>query len=248
MSADATVLTIIVFGAFAAAFVAGVAGFGDTVVASAIWLQFISPIETVTLAVGCFFVMHVVMLALMWRKLDFSKLLPFVIAGAIGVPIGAYLLTLVPPHAFKLGAGVFLIAYALVMLRLTKLPPVRGGGAALDAAVGGIGGVLGGFAGLSGFIPGLWCGQRGWAKAVARGVTQPFIMIMHGIALGSFAYADRLTAETGFRFLIALPAIALGAWLGLRLYHMFDEHKFRQTVLIVLAGAGAILLLNPGGQ
>ncbi len=237
-------ITILLIGGFAAAFVAGAAGFGDALIASAIWLPFFAPIDVVPVSVACFFLMHVGMLIAMRRGLDFAHLWPFLAGGALGVPFGVQLLEMVQPTTFKLIAGVFLMAYGIAMLRLSGLPPFHRGGKWLDGGVGGIGGVLGGFAGLSGFIPGLWCAQRGWPRAQARGVTQPFIMTMHGMALGWLAVAGLVTQQTSTRIAIALPAVALGAWAGVKLYNRFDEVRFRQCVLIVLTLAGAILFFT----
>lgn len=241
-------IAIILSGALAASFVAGAAGFGDALVAAAIWLQFFQPSEAVPLIVACFFAMHAVMLVLMKGRLDFRHLWPFVIGGAVGVPIGAQLLKVIDPATFKLVAGAGLIVYGSVMLMLANLPVITKGGRPLDGLVGWVGGVLGGFAGLSGFIPAIWCTQRGWARAQARGVTQPYILTMHGMALGWLAAGGMVTSETGTRFAIAVPAIALGAWIGIRLYGHFDDKRFRQCVLGLLIGAGALLLLNPGGR
>lgn len=241
-------IAIILAGAFVASFVAGAAGFGDALVAAAIWLQFFSPAEAVPLIVACFFAMHVVMLALMKKQLDFRHLWPFLIGGAIGVPIGAQLLKVIDPATFKLAAGAGLVVYGTVMLMLSNLPVITRGGRALDGGVGWIGGVLGGFAGLSGFIPAIWCTQRGWSRDQARGVTQPYILAMHGMALGWLAAGGLVTAETGTRFAVAVPAIALGAWIGVRLYGHFDDRRFRQCVLALLICAGALLLFNPGGR
>lgn len=240
-------LSIILTGAFAAAFVTGAAGFGDALIASAIWLQFFLPTETVPLVVSCFFAMHIVLIIMMRGELDFRYFWPFLIGGTIGVPIGASLLMMVEPTTFKMVAGAGLMAYGTIMLALRNLPHIKAGGRLLDGFVGWIGGVLGGFAGLSGFVPGVWCTQRGWARSQARGVTQPFILSMHGMALGWLAYGGMVNTQTGQRFLIALPAIAIGGWLGLRLYRRFDEKKFRQCVLVILIVAGALLLANPGG-
>ncbi len=237
-------ISILLIGGFAAAFVAGAAGFGDALIASAFWLPFFAPAEVVPIAVACFFAMHVVMLVAMRKDLDFKYLWPFVICGAVGVPFGVQLLEMVEPDAFKIGAGVFLMIYGGVMLKLSGLPPFHRGGRVLDGAVGGVGGVLGGFAGLSGFIPGLWCAQRGWTRAEARGVTQPFIMTMHGMAFAWLALAGLVTQQTSMRIGIALPAVALGAWAGVKLYGHFDDRRFRQCVLIVLTLAGAILLFT----
>lgn len=241
-------IAIILAGAFAAAFVAGAAGFGDALIAAAIWLQFFAPADAVPLIVACFFAMHVVMLALMRKRLDFRYFWPFLIGGAIGVPIGAQLLKIIEPGTFKLVAGAGLVVYGSVMLMLANLPVITRGGRALDGVIGWVGGVLGGFAGLSGFIPAIWCTQRGWPREQARGVTQPYILAMHGMALGWLAVGGLVTSATTNRFLIALPAIALGAWIGVRLYGHFNDKRFRQCVLALLIAAGALLLLNPGGR
>ena len=45
------------------------------------------------------------------------------------------------------------------------------------------GGVLGGFAGLSGVLPTIWSGLRAWPKARQRGTYQPYVLTMHGLAL-----------------------------------------------------------------
>ncbi len=241
-------IAIILFGAFTAAFVSGAAGFGDGLIAAAIWLQFFTPVETVPVIVSCFFIMHIVMLFKMRGRLDFRYLWPFIIGGAIGVPAGAQLLKVMDPETFKRIAGAGLIAYGLIMMSLRNLPVITWGGRMLDGFVGWIGGVMGGFAGLSGFVPAIWCTQRGWPRDQARGVTQPLIMTMHGMAFGWMAFGGMVTATTGMRFLIAAPAVALGAWLGIKLYGHFDDKRFRQCVLALLIVAGALLLLNPGGR
>lgn len=241
-------IAILLVGGFAAAFVAGAAGFGDALIAAAIWLQFFSPSDTVPLIVTSFFAMHFVMLALMRKRLEFRHLWPFLVGGAIGVPIGAQLLKIAEPETFKLVAGSGLMVYGIVMLMLSNLPVIKAGGRLLDGFVGWIGGVLGGFAGLSGFIPAIWCTQRGWSRDQARGVTQPYILAMHGMALGWLTYAGLVSETTMTRVGVALPAIAVGALIGVRLYGRFNDQKFRQCVLIMLVGAGALLLLNPGGR
>ena len=240
-------IILLLVGAFAAAFVSGTAGFGDALIASAVWLHVLAPAETVPLVVSCFFVMHIFMLASMWRRLSFKYLWPFLVGGTIGVPLGTELLRIVEPDTFKRVAGIGLMIYGAVMLWATALPHITRGGRPLDGAVGMVGGVLGGFAGLSGFVPGVWCTQRGWSRAEARGVTQPLILTMHGMAFGWLAVGGMVPPETGTRFLFAMPAIAIGAWLGVKLYGYFNEVRFRQCVLTVLFIAGAILLLTPGG-
>jgi len=63
---------------------------------------------------------------------------------------------------------------------------------------------------------------------------------MTGAWLGG---AGVIGADTVRQFLIGLPALFAGTWLGLRLYGRLDETAFRNVVLIVLLVSGIALML-----
>jgi uncharacterized membrane protein YfcA len=44
-------------------------------------------------------------------------------------------------------------------------------------------------------------------------------------------------------FMLGLPVLIAGTWLGLRLYGRLDEQGFRRVVLILLLVSGVALLL-----
>jgi uncharacterized protein len=231
-------------GAALASFATGAAGFGDALILAAIWLHVLSPQAAVPLIVATGAAAHVCCLAALRRRLDFSRLWPFLVGGFLGVPLGVWFLGHAEPQAFRAGMGVFLVVYGATFLLLPRLPAVTRGGAMLDGAVGGVGGVLGGLAGLSGFVPAIWCGQRGWTPAVQRGVTQPFILAMHGLTFGWLVAGGFVDRAVGVGFLWCLPAVALGLWLGLRFYGRLDAVRFRKVVLALLTVAGALLLVG----
>ena len=234
---------IVVLGAFLAAFVAGASGFGDALVAAAVWLHVLPPVEAAPLIVMTGVILHVFLLIRMRRKLDFKYLAPFLALGVIGVPVGTWLLQHLQAEPFKLAMGALLILYGGGLLIMSKSPVITSGGRVLDAAAGGVGGVLGGMAGISGIVPAVWCGLRGWPREQARGVTQPFILIMHGLAFASMAYAGLITPQLTQNFLYALPAMALGAVVGIGCYTRLNEERFRRIVLAILAAAGMTLIV-----
>jgi uncharacterized membrane protein YfcA len=121
------------------------------------------------------------------------------------------------------------------------LPRIAWGGRTADAAIGFAGGVLGGLAGLSGIVPAIWTQLRGWPKDVARAVYQPFILAAHlatVLLIGTIAL-DR----TGLvLFLIALPAVLLGSWIGWMIYGKLDERRFQQLFAALLIVSGLLLL------
>jgi uncharacterized membrane protein YfcA len=52
-----------------------------------------------------------------------------------------------------------------------------------------------------------------------------------------------ITADTVKLFVIGLPALLAGTWLGLKLFGRLDEAAFRKVVLVLLLASGASLIL-----
>jgi uncharacterized membrane protein YfcA len=52
-----------------------------------------------------------------------------------------------------------------------------------------------------------------------------------------------VTADTIKLFLVGLPALLAGTWLGLRLFGRLDEPAFRKIVLVLLLASGAVLIV-----
>jgi len=235
--------TIIPLGAFLAAFVVGAAGFGDALVAAAVWLHFMAPGEAAPLIVMTGLTIHVIAIVKLHKDLEFTHLAPFIGLGILGVPIGTWLLSQIEAGPFRFSVGALLVVYGAGLLAMRHPPVLKAGGKVLDALVGGIGGVLGGLAGMSGAVPAVWCGLRGWPKGQARGVSQPYILVMHVFSLIAMWWAGLVTVETGMRFLWGLPAILIGLAAGIALYRRLNEQLFRKLVLAMLAASGLTLVI-----
>jgi uncharacterized protein len=52
-----------------------------------------------------------------------------------------------------------------------------------------------------------------------------------------------IASDTVRLFLIGLPTLLAGSWLGLRLYGKLDEAGFRRVVLVLLLLSGAALFV-----
>jgi uncharacterized membrane protein YfcA len=135
---------------------------------------------------------------------------------------------------------VLLVIYSVYGLVRPALKPVPGN-VAIDAGIGFFNGLLGGLTGLGGIIVTVWCQLRGWPKDVQRAVFQPVILAAGVVSAISFAFAGVVTAETVKLYLLGLPALAAGLWLGFMLYGKLDETAFRKMVLWLLLLAGLSL-------
>jgi hypothetical protein len=229
-------------GAFLGAVAAGGAGFAFALTASAVWLHALEPVHTTMLVVACGTLLHVTLVWPVRRSIEPARLLPFAIGGLIGIPIGVALLTHVDTRGLKGALGLFLVVYGTYALLAPRLPEIRGGGRAADAAVGFVGGILGGLGGYSGVLPSIWTQLRGWRKDVARGVYQPFILMAHVVTLVLVGIAAMDTGGA-LMTLAALPALYAGAWIGWRIYGRLDDRRFRQVLAALLVASGLTLVL-----
>jgi uncharacterized protein len=173
MDASGLELVLFVFSAFLAALVAGLAGFAFGLVAAAVWLHVLTPMQTASLIVAFGLIVQGVAVWKLRHALQWARLWPFLIGGALGVPIGVIALTWVDPATMRLAIGAVLILCSAYALARPAMQPVKRGGAAADAAVGVLNGILGGATGLAGIVVTIWCGVRGWPKDVQRTVFQP---------------------------------------------------------------------------
>jgi uncharacterized membrane protein YfcA len=236
-------LPIFLLATFAGAVVAGLSGFAFGLVAASIWLYILSPLQSATLIIAFGLIVQGYSVWKLRHALDWKKLWPFIVGAAIGVPAGVAVLTWANPAYVRMGVGVFLILYSLYAWFRPALKPVTGGGAAADASIGFLNGVLGGMTGLAGILVTIWSGLRGWPKDQQRAVFQPVavaIFLMSAIWLGA---KGAVTVDTIKLFAIGLPVLIAGTWLGLKLYGRLDEATFRKVVLVLLFASGIGLIL-----
>src|SRR5882757_250514 len=107
---------LFVASGFAAALVAGVAGFAFGLVAAAVWLHILTPLQTTTLIVVFGLIVQGYAVWKLRRALKPARLWPFVVGGLLGVPLGVELLRAVDPQHVRRTIGAFLIAFVVYSL------------------------------------------------------------------------------------------------------------------------------------
>ena len=234
-------ILVVVLGALAGGFVSGFAGFGTGITALGVWLYALSPATAASLVVICSVVTQAQTIPLVWKHIEPRRVLPFILPGLAGVPIGVLLLAYLEVRVLKLGVGAIVLGFSIHLLFTTERR-IRWGGRAADGAVGFGAGILGGLAGLSGPLPTVWATLRGWPKDQSRSVFQSFNLTILTVALGGHAIAGFLTPAVGWATLAALPGTALGGWLGGKAYARASDKRFRQVILALLCFSGGMLI------
>lgn len=235
-------------------FVSGLSGFGFSAMGAAL-LLFLKPTSAVALLMLLSLFTQLLSVRKLWRELrphmksgtQPDSVLPYLIGGAVGVPLGVYFLIASDPKRLMLVLGWLLVAYALYSLTKPKhwvMAVQHGWGKA--GLVGALGGVIGGFSAFPGSAVVVWTGLQSMPKEQVRAITQPYIIVMQVISLVAFVVHDRSIFDfTLFAlFMLALPVVYLGNSYGVSHFKAMNQALFRQVTFGLLGLSGAVLLLK----
>src|ERR1700751_6049311 len=88
-------------GTFLAALVTGVGGFAFGIVAAAVWLYILTPLQTAILITGLGLVVQGYSVWKLRHALQWTKLAPLVLGAVFGVPIGVFVLAHTLPQYLR---------------------------------------------------------------------------------------------------------------------------------------------------
>jgi uncharacterized membrane protein YfcA len=234
---------LVLLGAAIAGFTTGFAGFGTALVSAGLWFHALPAAMVPPLVVLCSIAAQAVGLLSVRKSFAWGRAAPFLIGGAVGVPIGVAALATATPELLRTAVGGFLVLYAAWQLLLRRPPRIgEVGGRPADGAIGLAGGVLGGFAGLSGPLPLVWLQLRGLEPDAQRATYQPFNTVVMSLAGLWMAVMGQITPEVLVVAAMALPVTLGAAFLGARAYLGVSPTTFRRVVSALLLASGMVLL------
>lgn len=237
-------LWLVVLGAIVAGFVQGLSGFAFGLVAMSFWAWAIEPQLAAVMTVFGALTGQIIAAISVRRGFNFKLLLPFLIGGLMGTPIGVIILPLLDVHLFKLVLGALLVVWCPLMLFAGHLPRITAGGSFADGLIGFIGGVMGGIGGFTGPIPTLWCTLRQWEKDTQRAIIQNFNLAALSATMATYIVTGKLKVEMLPTMAIVAPAMLVPTLLGAKLYVGISESTFRKIVLTLLTVSGVALLAS----
>ena len=239
-----TVYWVVILGAIVAGFVQGLSGFAFGMVAMSFWAWVLQPQVAATLAVMGALTGQLVAAFSVRRGFHWPTLLPFVVGGLVGIPVGVWLLPHLDMTVFKAFLGSLLVVWCPLMLLSKRLPRLARGGRGADGAVGFVGGVMGGLGGFTGTVPTLWCTICGYDRDTQRSIIQNFNLSMLFVTLLTYTGAGLVTRESLYLAAMVVPAMLIPSFLGTRMYLGISDVQFRTLVLGLLTVSGCALLAS----
>jgi uncharacterized protein len=235
---------LLIAGAVLAGVVQGITGFAFGMVAMSVWVWGIDPAEAAVLAVFGGLCGQILSALTIRRRAAVADLLPFLIGGLLGVPVGTYLLPYISAFQFRIFLGLVLALGCPLMLITPRFRIADVAGRAGDGVAGIVGGVMGGISGLTGIAPAIWCSLRGYEKSRQRELIQNFnlaiLAVTMAMLIGKGAVTGAMVPHLGIvGFAMLVPSI-----IGAKIYNRLSDYSFRRVVLVVLTLSGIALLAS----
>ncbi|MBS10112.1 MAG: hypothetical protein CME19_00735 [Gemmatimonadetes bacterium] len=180
-----------------------------------------------------------------WKRWD-SSLVRVLLPGClVGIAIGAMLLGLIPEHVFRKLLGMMACLYALYQVFGGRLSDslettTRTGGFVVGIATGLVSTLMhaGGVVMMLYLAPLRLAGRTFVATAFLIGAVLTFVKAVPYLGLGLI---DEASLAISF---LMLPALAVGALLGMLLNHRMPKVWFNRLILIIVLVVGVRLLLT----
>lgn len=173
---------------------------------------------------------------------ELNQALPFVLAGLIGVPLGAQVLIGSSEWLMKMLMGIALIFFSLLLLWNVNLKLKRDRfGSALSGLVVGF---LCGSIGMPGPPMALLLSGQGLEKAEFRRIIVIFLTAVDFMTFFYFLWIGLINAEMLMQSLRLLPAMILGFLAGNYAFDRVDEVNFRSLTLWITLISGGLLLFS----
>ncbi len=227
---------------FAGAFLQGITGFGSGLVAVPLLSLFI-PLTLLTPMLSLINVALAVYLAgLLRHYLALKRWGPLFIAGIAGTLIGNFALHHLPLATLQLGMAIFVITAGLLFwfgIQL-KLPAQR----PQQTGIGLLSGFANGALTLGGPPVVLFLTANRLARSEFRATLAVFFLALGLTNVVSFSLQGRYASVDPLAMLVLVIGALTGAYIGHRLSGKLSEQGFRRLTLLLVIGAGIMVLVG----
>ena len=225
---------------FFAGFTQGLSGFGAIILSLPLLAIFLD-IKVVIPLVGIFgLAIPILLLVQLWKHLDWEKIYPIFLGSFPGIPIGVFFFKKLDVGMIQWILGIILMAYSICSLFWkSSNRGIREGWACV---FGFFAGCLGGALSAAGPAVIVYTSLQTWDKDKKKVTLQGFLLVSHLVIVILHA-VNGLTTRIVLRyFLVSLPMLILGTYVGAFFYGRIKEDDYNKIMLILLAILGAFMI------
>lgn len=226
-----------------AAIVQRVSGFGFGIVIMTV-LPYIMPTygEATTLSGLMAMMTSIMVVARLWRQVNWSHLLPILFTFLIVSFFAVLFVSAVDDKLLKHILGVILILVSIYFLYFSERIHIRPT-LPMQIGMGTISGMMGGFCGMQGPPAVLYFLQSEPTKEKYLAIAQTYFLL--GNLCMTFYRAGNgfLTATVGRYWCLGILAVIAGSWIGGKIFERLSQKRLRYVVYIYMAISGVVALM-----
>jgi uncharacterized protein len=228
-----TIETILVAGtAFFAGLMRGFSGFGAALTIAPVLALAVGPRAAIPAILIVMLTTSIQLAPKAWASANWPTVIPLSIGGAIGIPIGAWLLVVIDEEIIRRSISITVVFFAVLMLIGWRY---KGSiGPAVSAFAGGLGGLISGAAAAGGpaVIMFLLAGPESAARNRAAIIL--YFIFTQAVALAVYGIGGLMTWKILWIALPMIPTISLGTWLGEKMFGRASDRLYRRIALAFL--------------
>ena len=232
-------LTVNIIGCsviFLAALTSGLTGTGYALISVPILIVFLPPklVVPVIMILSALINLYILVDARRW--IDLRRIWLLTIAGIAGMPLGTYMLKVINVNLLKVFIGGVIVCFALAFLKGVNMKIKNEKLACVP--IGFLSGFLNGSTSMCGPPVILFFTNQGVKKSAFRANIVAYFILLNLVTIPYFALNGLITSSVIRYSLLFLPAMIIGATIGIKLSHRVREDIFRRIVLIIVTVAG----------
>jgi uncharacterized membrane protein YfcA len=239
-----TVTIDILLVVFVATFIRSAFGFGEALIAVPLLALFLPLKVAAPLAVLVSITIAGVVVAQDWRKIHVRSTGWLVASTLLGTPVGVLLLSSSHQRAVSTALAIFIIAFSIYSLVGKKPPELKEDNRAWLLGCGFFAGILGGAYGMNGPPLVIYGAMRRWSAQHFRATLQGYFLPASIAGMFGYWLTGLWVPAVTHDYLICLPVLLPGIWLGRLVNHRLRGDTFLKYVYCGLAATGAMLLMQ----
>ena len=225
-----------------AAFIRGTTGFGFALVFTPFMILIMEPKAVVPLNLLLASLSNIMVLASCFRAVNIRRLLPMIACSLLGVPIGVFIIAIIPATILKIFIGGITVIFAILFV--FKLTPHCTNERWASGIAGLMSGILTTSTSLGGPPVVLFMHNQSWQKEDIYPSLSAFFLISTGASLIGLSISGMVTLDILLTAASLAPGLVIGVFLGMLAFKRVNEWYFRILSVVVVVSTGILAVLS----
>ncbi len=224
----------------------GITGFGQSLLAVPILISVMSPRTVAPLMLLAGTVLNLILALNARKQIHLGRLWPLILGGIVGVPFGMISLLILPSGTIRIAIGLVIILFSIILILGFSLRIKRERSALFP--VGFVSGLLNGAVTMSGPPVILFFTNQELRKEEFRANLVVYFLILNLFTIPVFFAGGLFHSDLITVFLLMIPVLILGSFLGIHLSGILRPDIFRKVALVIVILAGISSLISGLGM